>query len=69
MQLLESNSPEFNSFIKEDEAILTGIKQMSNSQLQLNQGDRNGQVNSDDQYEDPKVELYNLTQQILQILG
>ena len=42
---------------------------MSNSQLQLNQGDRNGQVNPDDQYEDPKVELYNLTQQILQILG
>ena len=69
LQLLESNSPEFNSFIKEDEAILTGIKQMSNSQLQLNQGDRNGQVNPDDQYEDPKVELYNLTQQILQILG
>ncbi|KAI5954908.1 VAC8 [Candida jiufengensis] len=65
LQLLESNSIEFNTFIKEDEAILTGIKKMSNSQQQI----QTQSSNNSDEYEDPKVELYNLTQQILQILG
>ena len=66
LQLLESNNTEINSLIKDNEAILTGIKKLSASQQQPNQQNNSDQV---DQFDDPKVELYNLTQQILQILG
>ncbi|CCE86357.1 Piso0_004841 [Millerozyma farinosa CBS 7064] len=68
LQLLECNHPEINSLIKEDESILSGIKHLSAAQQQQN-NTQNGHVESADQYDDPKVELFNLTQQILQILG
>ncbi|RCK56091.1 Vacuolar protein 8 [Candida viswanathii] len=66
-------------FLEKNETILAGIKNLSASQQQIQQsqigqasntenGD-NSNNNNDDQFEDPKVELFNLTQQILQILG
>lgn len=61
LQLLESNNSEIKSLINDNELILTGIKNLSISQ----QSQRIG----DEQFDDPRVELYNLTQQILQILG
>ncbi|CAH2354712.1 vacuolar protein 8 [[Candida] railenensis] len=66
LQLLESNNVEINSLIKENESILSGIKNLSSSQQQqqINNVDQGA-----DQFDDPKVELFNLTQQILQILG
>ena len=70
LQLLESNNTEINSLIKENESILSGIKNLSASQQQTQQNQ--SQVNNpdlSDQFDDPKVELFNLTQQILQILG
>lgn len=64
LQLLESNNLEINALIKENEAILSGIKNLSAQQQQQQQ--LQGVV---EDFEDPKVELFNLTQQILQILG
>lgn len=68
LQLLESNNTEINSLIKENESILSGIKNLSASQQQTQQSQVNNPDLSD-QFDDPKVELFNLTQQILQILG
>lgn len=65
LQLLESNNTEINALIQENESILSGIKQLGVSQ----QANQPKIANGDDQYDESKVELYNLTQQILQILG
>lgn len=65
LQLLELNNGEINSLIKDNEQILLGIKELSASQQLAAHLPANG----DDAYDDPNVELYNLTQQILQILG
>ncbi|KAG7192945.1 Vacuolar protein 8 [Scheffersomyces spartinae] len=65
LQLLESNNNEINALIKDNEEILSGIKELS-EQNTMNQS---ATQTRDDQYEDPKVELFNLTEQILQILG
>lgn len=62
LQLLESNNSEINSLIKENESILSGIKNLGVSQ-------QSQRLSNDEQFDDPRVELYNLTQQILQILG
>lgn len=64
LQLLELNNGEINLLIKDNEQILSGIKELSSVQLQSHPPSL-----GDDSYDDPKVELYNLTQQILQILG
>ncbi|EGW35692.1 uncharacterized protein SPAPADRAFT_58897, partial [Spathaspora passalidarum NRRL Y-27907] len=64
LQLLESNNTEINALIKENETILNGIKNLSAAQQQV----QSSQINGEDQFDDPKVELFNLTQQILQIL-
>ncbi|CAN3374921.1 hypothetical protein DIURU_003696 [Diutina rugosa] len=64
LQLLESNNTEINSLIKDNEQILSGIKELSAMQHQGHSAQP-----GDESYDDPKVELYNLTQQILQILG
>ena len=66
LQLLESNNHEIQSLIKENESILSGIKNLSESQQQGSIVPNGADLN---EYEDPKVELFNLTQQILQILG
>ena len=68
LQLLESNNTEINSLIKENEAILTAIKNLSAAQ-QSQQSHYVANGDSGEQFEDPRVELFNLTQQILQILG
>ncbi|PSK34652.1 vacuolar protein 8 [Candidozyma pseudohaemuli] len=66
LQLLESNNDEIQALIKENESVLLGIKNLSESQQQSNPAASNAELN---EFDDPKVELYNLTQQILQILG
>lgn len=63
LQLLESNNTDINALIKENEAVLSGIKNLSESQAQQSTDVAH------DLFDDPKVELFNLTQQILQILG
>ncbi|ODQ77683.1 hypothetical protein BABINDRAFT_41210 [Babjeviella inositovora NRRL Y-12698] len=64
LQLLESNDVEVNGLIKENERVLLGIKSVSGQVAHaVNSG---GEEEGSD---DPKVELFNLTQQILQILG
>lgn len=65
LQLLESNNSEINALIQENESILSGIKHLGVSQ----QANQPKVANGDDQYDESKVELFNLTQQILQILG
>lgn len=66
LQLLESNNGEINSLIKENESILSGIKKLGVSQQSQQSQFSN---NNDEGFEDPRIELFNLTQQILQILG
>ncbi|SGZ48018.1 CIC11C00000001059 [Sungouiella intermedia] len=66
LQLLESNNSEIQSLIKENESILSGIKSLSESQQQGGAVTNNNELND---FDDPKIELFNLTQQILQILG
>lgn len=62
LQLLESNNAEIQVLIKEDEKILSGIRLLNDAQLNSAQPDVG-------EFDDPRVELFNLTQQILQILG
>lgn len=66
LQLLESNNDEIQVLIKENESVLLGIKNLSESQQHNNTTQNTAELND---FDDPKVELYNLTQQILQILG
>lgn len=66
LQLLESNNDEIQALIKENESVLLGIKNLNESQQQSNLLASNAELS---EFDDPKVELYNLTQQILQILG
>lgn len=66
LQLLESNNDEIQALIKENESVLLGIKNLNESQQQSNLVASNAELG---EFDDPKVELYNLTQQILQILG
>lgn len=69
LQLLESNNSDINSLIKGDEAIVSSIKKLSASQIQTQKSQNGGKLEQNEEFDDPKVELYNLTQQILQILG
>lgn len=68
LQLLESPNDEIKQLIEKNESILSGIKTLSESQQHSNYN-YGKDVNSSDQFDDPKNELFNLTQQILQIFG
>ncbi|KAK6465421.1 putative vacuolar inheritance protein [Scheffersomyces coipomensis] len=65
LQLLECNNDDIQALIKESEPILSGIKNSSASQ----QPNSTNSDSNDDQFNDAKVELNYLYQQILQILG
>ncbi|KAH3667738.1 hypothetical protein WICMUC_005270 [Wickerhamomyces mucosus] len=67
LQLLESNNQQIIKLIKSNEEILENIKRLANDNFQATQSQNQNSL--EDQYDDPKVELYNLTQQILQFVN
>lgn len=68
LQLLESENNEVENLVKENSDIVNAIKKLAIDNLAAAQNGTDA-TNAEDQYEDPKVELYNLTQQILQYVN
>lgn len=75
VQLLESNNNEINLLIKQNDNLINLIKKLANDNLDSTQASSNDSNNNnnngteDQQFDDPRVELYNLTQQILQYIN
>ncbi|ODQ57577.1 hypothetical protein WICANDRAFT_80909 [Wickerhamomyces anomalus NRRL Y-366-8] len=68
LQLLESGNNDVTNLIKENENLISAIKKLADANFSASQNNANF-MNSQDQFEDPKIELYNLTQQILQYVN
>lgn len=67
LQLLESEDGQIIHLIREDAKMIAAIKKLADENFQSTKSTSN--FDSDEQYDDPKAEMYNLTQRILQFVN
>lgn len=69
LQLLEANVPQITQLINDNEVIISSVKDLADSNHQAAINAQGSNAGGAEEFEDPKVELYNLTQQILQFVN